>query len=190
MKKANFFSSILSSLFFSPKKTIASLKPQLRHLEKEMKSIEAMNNKVEAVICICQVISQFQDAGGFSQEIFALAKHGGRKSQKHLAALQIIQTHFQKAGRSEYGMNRTKTGEAVTADKIFLGDVFSLSTKTAAYWLSEQAKLRATLRPDVSKDSKSPVSDWWIINDYQCGSFVERRTRGILEQIVILNKAA
>lgn len=186
MKKANIF----TRLFFSPKKTIEKIKPQLQNLETEIEKIEAMDNKVEAITKLFQVISPIQDAGGFSQEIFELQKHNrNKKLDVQIEALRILQTHFHRAGRSEYGINRTTKGEEVTTEKVFLGNVFGLWTKTAAYWLSKKPELEQTFRYDVSKDPERPASNWYLINNYQCGTFVKSHTEGILEQIKILKAA-
>lgn len=186
MKKVNFF----SSLFFNSKKTIEKINPQLESLEAEMKKIEAMENRVEAIIRLFQVISPIQDAGGFSQEIFDLKKHNRNgKFDDQIEALEVLQAHFYNAGRSKYGINRTVKGEEITKEKVFLGNVFGLLTKTAAYWLSQKSILTKQFRPDVSKDAGTPVSNWYLINDYQCGSFVKSHTDGILEQIKVLKAA-
>lgn len=186
MKKVSLF----SSPFFSSKKTIEKIQPQLKELEAEIKAIEAMDNKVEAIVKLFQVISPIQDAGGFSQEIFDLKKHNrSGKLNSQIEALGVLQAHFYNAGRSEYGINRTAKGEEVTNEKVFLGNVFGIWTKTADYWLNEKLKLEKTFRPDVSKDPENPVSEWYLINDYQCGSFVKSHTDGILKQIKVLKVA-
>jgi hypothetical protein len=187
MKKVNLF----SGLFFSSKRVIESIQPKIQNLEKEMREIDAMDNKVEAIVRLFQVISPIQDAGGFSQEIFDLKKHNRNgKFNAQIEALGVLQAHFHNAGRSEYGINRTAKGEDVTTEKVFLGNVFGLWTKTAAYWLNEKSKLEQTFRPDVSKNPEKPVSNWYLINDYQCGGFIKSHTDGILEQIVLLKAVA
>lgn len=186
MKKGNLF----TRLFFNSKKVITKLHPILDELEKEIKAIEAMNNKVEAMVKLFQVTSPLQDAGGFSQEIFLLNKYASKKMRNEIEALQILQIHLRRAGRDEYGINRTKPGEMVTADKVYLGNVFGLWTKAASYWLSQKERLEKELRPDVSKDSKKPVSTWYLINDYQAGDFVKSHTNSMLQQISVLKTIA
>jgi len=187
MKKVNFF----TGLFFSSKRVIENIQPKIQSLEEEMKKIDGMDNKVEAIVRLFQVISPIQDAGGFSQEIFDLKKHNRNgKLNVQIEALGVLQAHFHNAGRSEYGINRTAKGEEVTTEKVFLGNVFGLWTKTAAYWLSEKSKLEQTFRPDVSKNPEKPASNWYLINDYQCGGFVKSHTDGILEQIALLKAVA
>jgi hypothetical protein len=163
----------------------------LRELEEKIKNIDAMDNKVEAIVQLFQVISPIQDAGGFSQQIFEMKKRNrnGKLNQK-IEALEVLQLHVRNAGRSEYGINRTAEGEEVTADKVYLGNIFGLWTKSAAYWLQEREKLESNFRPDVSKDPQHPVSTWYLINDHQAGGFVKSHTEGILEQISILKAVA
>lgn len=181
MKKVNLFSGL-----FSSKRVIESIQPKIQNLEKEMREIDAMENKVEAIVKLFQIISPIQDAGGFRWEIFYLKKRNRNgKLNSQIEALEVLQAHFHNAGRSEYGINRTAKGEDVTTEKVFLGNVFGLWTKTAAYWLSEKSRLEKTFRPDVSGREK-PVSNWYLINDYQCGGFVKSHTDGILEQIKVL----
>jgi hypothetical protein len=186
MKKANFF----ASLFFNSRKVFVNIQPRIQELEKEIQSIERMENKVEAIVRLFQVISPIQDAGGFSQEIFELRKRDNGKFCQEIEALAVMQKHFSNAGRSEFGINRTKKGEEVNADKVYLGDIFGIWTKTADYWLAKKEELKKDLRPDVSVNPENPISTWYLINDHQCGSFVKSHTDGILEQIAILKAVA
>jgi hypothetical protein len=187
MKKLNLF----SGLFFSSKNVINKIEPQLDELKKEIEKIDAMSNKVEAIVRLFQVISPIQDAGGFSQEIFQLQKHNKNgKLNGQIEALGVLQAHFRNAGRSEYGINRTKEGEEVTTEKVYLGNIFGLWTKTAAYWLENKSELEKSFRPDASKYPENPISNWYLINDHQCGGFVKSHTEGILEQIKVLKAAA
>lgn len=186
MKKVRFF----ISLFFSSKKTIAKIQPQLQKLEAEIKKIDDMDNKVEAIIRLFQVISQIQDAGGFSQEIINLKKRNRNgKLNTQIKVLEVLQLHFHNAGRNVHGINRTAKGEEVTAEKVFLGNVFGLWTATAAYWLSQKTQLEKILRPDVSENPEKPISEWYLIHDYQCGVFVKTHTDGIMKQIKALKAA-
>lgn len=163
----------LIETYKSSKRVTENIKPKLNELEEEMKKIDAMDNKVEAIVRLFQVISPIQDAGGFSQEMFKLNKHNRRgRLNNQVKALEALQTHFHNAGRSEYGINRTMKGEEVTAEKVYLGNIHGLWTKTAAYWLSKKSD-----------------SAWHLINDCQCGDFVESHVEGILKQIAVLKAA-
>jgi len=185
MKKIKFFTNLLAGLSAKQNKVILGLEPKLQELEKSMKTIQAMDNNVEAIIRLFQVIAPIHDARGFSPEVFELAKKNRRdKFDKEIKALQILDKHFINAGRSG-GMNRTKKGEEVNAHKVYLGNVYGLFTKTAAYWLQNQEELKNDLRLEISKDPKNPASNWYLISE-QSGNFVKSHTNGILEQIKIL----
>ncbi len=180
----------LWSVVFPAKKDMKKIENEINYLEKEMLEISKMDNKVEAIIRLFKVISPIQDNGGFSKTICELQKKNFGQLDQIISALEVLQIHFRRAGRSEYGMNRTKVGEEVTSENVFLGNVFGIWTKSASYWLANQKECEKMLRGDVSKDSENPVSTWDIINEYQAGAFVKSHTRGILEQIAILKKVA
>lgn len=169
---------------------LKKIENDLDSLQKEMLEISAMDNKVEAIVRLFKIISPIQDKGGFSQTIFALQGKNYGQLDQIISALEVLQVHFKRAGRNEFGINRTKAGEEVTSSKVFLGNVFGIWTDTASYWLENQEKWKKTLRYDVSKDPEKPVSTWYLINEYQAGGFVKSHTDGILEQIAILKKVA
>lgn len=180
----------LWSVIFPAKNDLKKIEDDLNSLQKEMLEISKMDNKVEAIIRLFKVISPIQDKGGFSQTICILQEKNYGQLDQIISALEVLQIHFKKAGRSEYGINRTKSGEEVTSAKVFLGDVSGIWTKPASYWLANQEECKKTLRGDVSEDPENPVSTWYLINEYQAGGFVKSHTEGILEQIAILKKVA
>lgn len=181
---------VLKATFSPAANDLKKIENDLSFLQKEMQEISKMNNQVEAIIRLFKVISPIQDKGGFSQTISKLQEKNYGQLDQIISALEVLQIHFRNAGRDEYGINRTKTGEEVTSAKVFLGDVFGIWTKPASYWLANQEECKKMIRPDVSKDQNNPVSTWYLINEYQAGSFVKSHTKGILEQIAVLKKVA
>lgn len=181
---------VLKTIFSPAANDLKKIENDLNSLQKEILEISKMDNKIEAIIQLFKVISPIQDKGGFSQTICTLQGKNYGQLDQIISALEALQIHFKKAGRSEYGINRTKFGEEVTSKKVFLGDVFGILTKSAFYWLANQEEYKKILRPDVSKDRNNPVSTWYLINEYQAGGFVKSHTDGILEQIAILKKVA
>lgn len=174
------------SLFNGSRRTIKRIQPQLLALEKELEKIGAMENKIEAIVRLFQVVSPLHDQGGFAEE---LSKLQASSREKEFTALKNLQLHIRNAGRSPYGINRTQTGEEVNAGNVWLGDVFGLFTHPADFWLNRMDELKKELRPDVSKNPKEPISNWYIINDYQCGSFVSSHVDGMLANIAVLKAA-
>ncbi len=182
----------LWSVVFPAKNDLKKIRNELDSLEKEMLEISKMDNKVEAIIRLFKVISPIQDNGGFSQTICELQKKNFGQLDQIISALEVLQIHFRRAGRYEYGMNRTKPGEEVTPEKVFLGNVFGFLTKPASYWLENQKRFEAEdsrVTPKAGCGLKY-ISVWYCINDYQAGGFVKSHTEGILNEIAVLKKAA
>lgn len=173
---------------FSSSNPLEKVQPELSKLEKAIIEVANTSNKVEAIVKLFQVISPLHDENPFTDITLKLGKKK-EKYAKQLEALAILQLHFTRAGRSPYGINRTEKGETVTSEKIYLGNVFGLWTKTASYWLNERPNLEKAFRPDVSKNPNNPLSNWDLINDYQCGNFIKSHVDGILEQIAVLKAA-
>jgi hypothetical protein len=177
---------------FSPAvNNLKKIENDLSNLKKEMEEISKMENKVKAIIRLFQVISPLQDNGGFSQTIFKLQGKNYGQLDQIISALEVLQKHFKNAGRDRFGINRTQTGEEVTAAKVFLGDVFGIWTKPATFWLENQKRFE-TEDSGVSPKPESGreyISVWYCINDYQAGGFVQSHTKGILEQISFLKAA-
>lgn len=179
----------MKKLVFGLNGQLQKIQPQLNSLEKSLTEIQDTSNKVEAIVKLFQVISPIQDAGGFSVLISKLQKKNRKKFATKLQALLILQKHFENAGRCKSGFNRTKTGEEVTSDKVYLGDVYGIWTKSASYWLNHQQEFEQDFREDLSKDQAKPVSTWYCING-QAGIFVRSHVEGILEQISVLKIAS
>ena len=190
MKRIEVLKARVKAFLNPPANDLKKIKDDLNSLEKEMLEISKMDNKVEAIIRLFKVISPLQDKGGFSQTVSKLKEKNVGDLDQIISALKVLQIHFERAGRCDSGINRTKVGEEITAEKVFLGDIYGIWTKTASYWLANQEKCKQDKHYDASKDKDNPISIWYLINDYQAGGFVKSHTDGILEQIAILKKAA
>jgi len=167
---------------FSGLRFIESIQTNLQLLKNQMEAIESTDNKVEALVKLFQVISPLQDAGGFAQVIINLKKYDPKgKYAEQLKALEILQKHFENAGRSQYGINRTVSGEDVTNEKVMIGGVRGLNTFSATYWLEREAKLKNDYHPDYR-------NTWEAINGY-CQKLVDEHVAGISQQIAILKIA-
>ena len=59
------------------------------------------------------------------------------KNDEFQNALKAFSAHVRNSGRDSSGYNRTKNGETVTTDNVFLGgDTGYAPTKTVSHWLS------------------------------------------------------
>ncbi len=191
MKKRNFFVNLFFSASIKRKEfqdLLDNLNTNLSQLERKIKEIEMIDNKVLAIIELFRLISPLQDEGGFSQQIEEIKKNNKNGNfDGRIKALEVLNLHIEKAGRG--AMNRTTKGETVSVDNVFLGNLYGLFTHSARYWLNKKKELEATYRPDISKDPNGPVSVWYLINDHQCGRFVDSHATGIKKQIKLLKAA-
>lgn len=141
--------AFLLSFFFSPKNDLKKVKKQLDVLKIEISTIKNMEHSaaIHSIVKLFQVISPIQDAGGVTKLISVLKKKNYGQLDQKIEALEILQLHFNTAGRDQYGLNRTKVGEEVTFNNVFLGNVDGIWTKTAAYWLEHrEARIDAQAR--------------------------------------------
>lgn len=179
--KENFF----SELFFSSKRFMSKLQPRLDDLENQILSIKEGDNKIITLINFLNIISKFQDQGGFNKEIEILSNHESWKTKEHLTALKNLQSCIENAGRDPYGMNRTKKREIVSVENVFLGGIFGLWTKTAKYFLENQERLEKE-PANTGTSLQAPISVWYVINEYQCKNFLKDNINCIKRQIEVL----
>jgi hypothetical protein len=52
--------------------------------------------------------------------------------------LERLAGQFQKSGRSPYGINRTAKGQPMTAERIYLGDIYGLFTQSISFWRDQK----------------------------------------------------
>lgn len=187
-------STRIKALFFSllghKKKEMAQLKKAISSLQAEIENLQYKPNKIEALIKLFQIISPIYDEGGFSTLIAKLDKVNYGQFAKTIELLNILQKHVENAGRNPYGINRTKKGDTVNTENVYLGNVFGIWTKPASYWLEKKEELTKELRPDVSANPQNPVTTWYCINDYCAGGFLKSHTKGMLQVIDELKKVA
>jgi len=128
------------AFFASPARDLKKEKKQFELLKTEMLEIRNTLNSgpIHSAVKLFQVISLIQDAGGFSKLITKLQKKNYGQLDKVINALQVLQKHIQNAGRSEYGINRTKTGETVDFSNVWFGNIDGIWTKSALYWLENR----------------------------------------------------
>ncbi len=124
----------IRATFAKPMGKLAEIMFSLRVLREALHQIEREPDALRVIVPFFDVISRWQDRG-FNDVIVAFeeANFSG-KYDDALERLRTLELHFENAGRNEHGMNRTKPGESVTADKVFLGNIFGLFTHPVSYW--------------------------------------------------------
>jgi len=88
-----------------------------------------------------------------------------------------------------YGWNRTKPGEVVTEEDVYLGNVFAIWTFTIARFRAGQCE------PPVSWggwscDYLEGKNTFQVVSDYQARPFVQKNGKAIISAIQALKKVA
>jgi hypothetical protein len=127
------------------KKALNELSPVLTKLGRELESVERVKNPIDRVVELFRVVSPYHDAEVAEGKIAATLEkvrsaNKGGKFKSEVETLEGISAHIKNAGRSEFGWNRTKPGEGVTHDKVFLGNTHGLWTFPASEWKATIAK--------------------------------------------------
>lgn len=124
----------------------------------EVQKIENTSNKVQALVSYYQLLEFIENADHLGKAYLErLEKRNflGLNKKK----IQIIKRFFKNDTRDMYGVNRSKSGHMITANDVYLGDIYGIWTKTASFWLSNKSKFEEDILESVSK------SVWSVINE-------------------------
>lgn len=124
--------------FRSAEHTLMALINHLPSLRDGLDRVARMNDEPLArLIEFFNVVSPWHDReiGGIIAE---LKETGNGQYDQVLESLTSLNHHIHACGRREYGWNRTKPGELVTLNTVWLGDIYGLWTKQASFWLSRK----------------------------------------------------
>jgi hypothetical protein len=154
-------------------KQLRSLLPALRKLRKELSAISEVRDPLGAIVALFRTVSPWHDRSHEIGELTKLFRQAGHQSVAN--RLEVLMKHFQNAGRDEYGMNRTKRGESVTPDKVFIGGVYGWNTLPVPRWKSLRSK------------HTSVVSN--LIND-EAARFTASHARPLIQLIIELEQLA
>lgn len=126
---------------FAANRAVKPIVEDLRILRWELGNVAAKlhygGDPVAAIVDFFEGISMFQDRDLLApiQRDFIRA---GRSDSDLAGALFSLHAHVKNAGRNQYGMNRTKPGELVTAENVFLGNYNGYWTKQVSYVLTQR----------------------------------------------------
>ncbi len=177
------FLALISCIFgASPKKIIKKNLKTINDFKLDLLKIITIENKVRALVFLFKTISPLQDQKYFQKLIKSLKRKNYGQLNELIESLEIVQTHIDRAGRDKYGLNRTDYGQEVTAESVFLGNVFGLSTKTASFWLERQEVLKKEIREDLSSSNGKKISNWDCVNS-QAGNFVNSHAIPLMDEL-------
>ncbi len=128
----------LKAIFMKPEKRITTLLPELRQLRDALQQASESRDPLTEIVRFFDTVSKWHDRG-IGDLIAAFERVNYGQYNEVLEKLRALQAHFINAGREPYyGWNRTNPGESVTADKVFLGNIYGLWTKTVNFWKEQK----------------------------------------------------
>ena len=120
--------------FFNAHDTLEPVMEKLKALRVTLVVCKNSSEPLDAIVTFFDEVSKWHDSG-LGHNIYAKFENANYgQLDAALKDLLNLVVYFRTAGREEFGWNRTKRGEKVTADRVYLGDIYGLFTKTAAYW--------------------------------------------------------
>jgi hypothetical protein len=131
----------IRSVVNNPRRSLRGIMPQLLELKEELKRVQANAeiNSLVALIELFQVVSPWHDRG-LRNIITSFEEVNYGQFNEVLRALKALNKHFENAGRNLSGMNRTKPGQEVTSENVFLGDKFGLWTFSVRSWMEPDTR--------------------------------------------------
>jgi len=125
------------SIFVDPRKELVKIMPELNQLRGALENAVLGGDPLNRIVEFFDAVSKWHDRGlNDVIEVFEEVNYG--QYDGVLENLRTLQLHFVRAGRNECGWNRTKYGETVTSDKVFLGDICGLFTHPVSFWATRK----------------------------------------------------
>jgi len=120
-------------MFAKPERKLTALKTELFVLRRYLEEASKTNDPLTEIVSFFDVISKWHDRG-LKDVIMAFEVVNYGQYDEVLENLRTLDAHFSNAGRCQFGWNRTKRGERVTADRVFLGGINGLFTHPVSFW--------------------------------------------------------
>lgn len=123
----------MKAIFVKPERKLTAVKSELQQLRQALQRASETRDPLTEIVHFFDAVSRWHDRG-ICDLIAAFEEVNYGQYSEVLEKLQTLQKHFENAGRCECGWNRTKRGETVTADRVFLGNIYGLFTHPVPFW--------------------------------------------------------
>ncbi len=160
----------------SPRKYLAELDMELGALERTVNFINHNPDKINALVDLINALDRFEKDAVLTQGISQLKKKNYRSLDKLIRELEGLERFIFALNKRH---NRSKSGEVVSAQNVFLGGVSRLAIRSVQYWQANEDSLRSSIRYGECINGKVSPSEWWIINDLLAGQIIDT-TREVL----------
>lgn len=172
----------VKAIFTKPERKLTVVKPELQQLRQTLQRASESRDPLTEIVQFFDSMSRWHDRGiGDLTAAFEEVNYG--QYDAVLEKLRTLQKHFENAGRCEYGWNRTKCGETVTADKVFLGNIYGLFTHPVPFWKQTKDEKKDQWKGTVWEDTLKGMNAYDVVSQ-QARKFMTSHT---CPMIAILN---
>lgn len=172
----------------NPKQKAVSLIPQLLQLRDQLVTNDA--RPLYGIVQFFNEVSVWHDRSDeISEIIIALQEVNYGQHSELIQKLETLRKHFQNAGRDCYGLNRTEKGEIVTADKVFLGDIYGLFTHPVSYWMGTKDEPKNLWAGGMWGDTLKGKNSYDVTSE-QARGFISSHIKPMCETIDWLSQNA
>lgn len=128
----------ISAFFQKPEERLRALNHELEALASGLDHLgmrleNEPDSPLREIVTFFELTSPWHDRG-LGDLITAFKQVNDGQYDTVITRLCELDNQFAAAGRSPYGINRTKREEAVTEEKIFLGNTYGLFTHPVSRW--------------------------------------------------------
>lgn len=130
----------VKAIFTKPERRLALVMPELRQLRQALQRASEVSesNALTEIVHFFDIVSRWHDRG--LDDILSAFEEANTNNRydRVITNLKTLQQCFTSAGRDKYGWNRTKRGEAVTDNNVFLGNIDGLFTHPVSFWKQQK----------------------------------------------------
>lgn len=171
----------------NPARELEAVVRELGKLSENIKPLLVSTDWCAALVSFFGLVSPWHDRGLY--DLADKLEQVNWRGQHNWTIKQLYQLQFmfRHAGRNMYGMNRTKRGEVVTEDNVYLGGVFGVWTFTVAQFRKGRDEPKNPWKGGIWDDEylkdKNTLD---MVSDYQARPFVQEHGKAIIEAVQAL----
>ena len=164
----------VKAIFVKPEYKLIVLIPRLRQLRRDLQRASESRDQLTEIVHFFDTVSRWHDRG-IGDLIAAFEEVNYGQYDVVLLELRMLQGHFEDAGRDDYGWNRTKRGETVMADKVFLGNIYGLFTHPIPFWKQMKDDPKDAWRGTIWGDELKGCNSYDVVSE-QARKFMASHT--------------
>ena len=133
------------ALLNPPERALRACRLEFEALASELEQVmrETESDALSGIVSFFSITSRWHDRGLLDLiERFSQVNDG--QYDEIIGKLTTLHYQFVRAGRDEFGWNRTKHGEEVVPDKVYLGNIYGLFTHPVPVWQEGKDKPKSS----------------------------------------------